>query len=294
MATEYPQAAARPRPTLRDYLELVKFSHTLFALPFALASMLIAAHGLPAMRIVLWILVAMVTARTTAMGFNRIIDRNIDAANPRTAGREIPAGKVSVGQASALVISSAMVFVVAAYELNPLACALALPTLIVLCFYSFCKRFTSLSHFVLGFCLGIAPIGAWIAVRSRLEWPPVVLGAAVMFWVAGFDIIYATMDEEFDQKMGLHSMVRRWGVPAALTLARVFHAIFIVLLLAFGHIAALGNIFMGAVALIALFLIYEHAIVNPHDLRRVNAAFFTVNGAISVFFLLAVVADVFF
>ncbi|MDQ3813938.1 MAG: putative 4-hydroxybenzoate polyprenyltransferase [Armatimonadota bacterium] len=284
---------ASPRPTLRDYLELVKFSHTIFALPFALASMLIAAKGWPAPHIILWILGAMVTARTAAMGFNRIVDRHIDAANPRTSGREIPSGKISVGQASALVALSAALFVFCAYQLNTLAFALALPTLAVLFFYSFCKRFTAWSHLVLGFCLGIAPIGAWIAVRAQLEVPPIVLGAAIMFWVAGFDIIYATMDEEFDRKAGLHSMVQKLGTPAALMLARVFHLIFSGLLFLFGRLAALGGIYMAAVALIALFLVYEHAIVNPRDLRRVNAAFFTVNGAISVFFLIVVAVEVF-
>lgn len=293
MATEYPQPAIRPRPKLRDYLELVKFAHTIFALPFALAAMLVAARGLPEPRIIGWILVAMVTARTAAMGFNRIVDRQLDAANPRTAGREIPAGKVSVGQASALVAISALLFVLVAYELNPLACALALPTLAVLFSYSFCKRFTSFAHLVLGFCLGMAPIGAWVAVRQQLAWPPMVLGAAVMFWTAGFDIIYATMDAEFDRKAGLHSMVRKLGIPTALMLARGFHVVFIALLFGFGYLAHLSGLFMGATGLIALFLIYEHAIVNPRDLRRVNAAFFTVNGAISVFFLVAVVADIF-
>jgi len=286
-------ATLAPRPTLRDYLELVKFGHTIFALPFALASMLIAARGLPETRIILWIVGAMVTARTAAMGFNRIVDRRIDAANPRTATREIPAGKISVGQASALVAASAALFVFCAYQLNTLAFALALPTLAVLFFYSFCKRFTAWAHLVLGFCLGIAPIGAWIAVRASLEIPPMVLGAAVMFWVAGFDIIYATMDEEFDRKVGLHSMVRKLGIPAALMLARVFHLIFITLLFAFGRLAGLGVIFTVATALIGGFLIYEHAIVNPRDLRRVNAAFFTVNGAISVFFFFVVLAEVF-
>ncbi|HVF10231.1 MAG TPA: UbiA-like polyprenyltransferase [Abditibacteriaceae bacterium] len=287
-------SAAAPRPTWRDYLELVKFSHTIFALPFALSSMLIAARGLPSLRIVGWILVAMVTARTAAMGFNRIVDRKIDAANPRTAGREIPAGKISVGQASTLVAVSASLFVVAAYQLNMLAFALALPALAILFFYSFCKRFTSWSHMVLGLCLGIAPIGAWIAVRARWEWEPLVLGAAVLFWVAGFDIIYATLDEEFDRKAGLRSMVQNLGIPGALLLARVLHLIFIALLFWFGRLVGLGVLYAAAIALIGLFLVYEHALVKPADLRRVNAAFFTVNGVISVFFLVAVAVEVFF
>ena len=283
---------------LGDYLELVKFSHTIFALPFALASMLIAARDLPGhlpeKRIFFWIIVAMVTARTAAMSFNRIVDREIDAQNPRTQGREIPSGKVSVGEAAALFNFAALGFVLSAWMINPLAFWLSFPALFVLCFYSYSKRFTSLAHFVLGFCLGIAPVGAWIAVRGKIELVPIVLGAAIMFWVAGFDIIYATLDAEFDRKMGLHSMVQRFGIPGALRLARVFHAVFVALLLLFGKLAGLSVWFSYAVGLIALFLIYEHAIVNPHDLRRVNAAFFSVNGAISVFFLGVVIAEVFY
>lgn len=278
---------------LSDYLELVKFSHTIFALPFALAAMLLAANGLPAKWTIVWILVAMVAARTTAMGFNRIVDREIDKQNPRTQNREIPAGKVSVAEAAALVNISAVIFMFAAWRLQMLAFWLSLPTLFVLCFYSYCKRFTSLAHLVLGFCLGIAPVGAWIAVRGKFELVPVVLAAAIMFWVAGFDIIYATMDADFDKRMGLHSMVQRFGIPGALNIARLFHALFIALLFAFGKLAGLTTYFPYAVAIIAAFLIYEHALVNPKDLRRVNAAFFTVNGAISLFFLAAVVVEVF-
>lgn len=283
----------KPQSAIRNYLELVKFSHTIFALPFALASMLIAADGFPQWQIFFWILVAMVAARTAAMGFNRIVDRKIDALNPRTRNREIPSGKVTVAQAATLVVLSAAIFVVAAGMLNQFALWLALPTLGVLCFYSFCKRFTAFSHLVLGFCLGIAPIGAWIAVRQQIEITPLVLGAAVMVWVAGFDVIYATMDDEFDRKAGLHSLVQSFGIPRALWIARLFHFIFVVLLYWFGLLANLGVLFLGAVGLIALILIYEHAIVKPDDLRHVNAAFFTMNGIISAFFVLIVAVAVF-
>jgi len=279
-------------PRARDFLELVKFSHTIFALPFALASMFIAANGFPKWQIVAWILLAMIAARTAAMGFNRIVDRKIDARNPRTRNREIPAGKVSVGQASTLVAVSGAVFVFAAGMLNDLAFWLSIPTLLVLFFYSFCKRFTSLAHVVLGFCLGVAPIGAWVAVREKIEWPPVVLGAAVMLWVAGFDAIYATLDDEFDKQSGIHSLVQKFGVRGALILAKLFHVGFIALLAYFGLLANMTVVFFGAIALIAAFLVYEHAIVRPDDLRRVNAAFFTVNGIISAFFLVAVAVDV--
>jgi 4-hydroxybenzoate polyprenyltransferase len=288
-----PQTIRNPQSAIRNYLELVKFAHTIFALPFALAAMLIAANGLPHVEIIFWILVAMASARTAAMGFNRIVDRKIDALNPRTKNREIPSGKVTVRQAAVLVVVSAAIFVFAAGMLNRLAFWLAPPTLAVLFFYSLCKRFTSLSHFVLGVCLGIAPIGAWVAVRERIEIAPVVLGAAVVLWVAGFDVIYATMDDEFDRKAGLHSLVQTFGIPRALWIARLLHLGFIALLCWFGVLAKLGVLFFGAVALIAAILIYEHAIVRPDDLRRVNAAFFTMNGIISAFFLIAVAAAVF-
>ncbi len=281
------------RTTVRDYLELVKFSHTIFALPFALAAMFIAAKGFPVWPVFGWIMLAMVSARTAAMGFNRIVDRKIDALNPRTKNREIPAGKVSVQQAIGLVSISGALFVLAAGMLGDLTFWLSIPTLLVLFFYSLCKRFTSLAHLVLGFCLGIAPVGAWVAVTQKLEWTPMVLAAAVMLWVAGFDVIYATLDDEFDRKAGIHSMVQKFGIPGALKLAKLLHLGFIALLAYFGLLAGMGVLFYIALALIAGFLVYEHAIVSPDDLGRVNAAFFTVNGAISAFFLVVVIAEVF-
>ncbi len=291
MATTTTQPPNNPATALRAYLELVKFSHTLFALPFALASMLVAARGFPDARIFGWILAAMIGARTAAMGFNRIVDRHIDARNPRTQNRELPSGKVSLRGAVVLVIGASALFFLAAFQLNFLALALAPLTLLTLFFYSFCKRFTSLSHFVLGLCLGIAPVGAWVAVTGQIELAPVVLCAAILVWTAGFDIIYATMDIDFDRAAGLHSMVAKLGVARALSFAKILHALFLVFLLAFGVLAQLGPLFLVATAFIGAFLIYEHRLVRPDDLRRVNAAFFTVNGAISVFFL-AVVAGI--
>ena len=287
-----------PRPnalaTFKNYLELVKFAHTLFALPFALASMLVAAKGLPDWRIFGWILLAMVGARTSAMGFNRIVDRDIDARNPRTRNRELPSGKVSLSGAWALVIISSLLFCFAAWKINTLALLLSPLTLAVLFFYSFCKRFTAYSHFVLGLCLGIAPVGAWVAVTGHIGIPSGALCAAVLFWVAGFDIIYATMDAEFDARNGLNSMVRRLGIARALNFAKWLHAGFVANLALFGVLAHLDAIYFGSVALIAAFLVYEHALVKPSDLRRVNAAFFTVNGAIAVFFLVSVALSVWF
>lgn len=289
-----PTVRQTPLSTLKNYLELVKFAHTLFALPFALASMLVAAHGLPDPRVFGWITLAMVAARTAAMGFNRIVDREIDARNPRTRNRELPSGKVSLKGAWSLVVVSSLLFCFAAWRINTLALILSPPTLAVLFFYSFCKRFTSLSHFVLGLCLGIAPVGAWVAVTGRIGVPSGALCAAVLFWVAGFDIIYATMDAEFDEQNGLNSMVRRLGIARALGFARLLHAGFVANLALFGILSHLGALYFVAVALIAGFLVYEHALVKPDDLRRVNAAFFTVNGAIAVFFLVAVALSVFF
>ena len=289
-------AATPPRALqiARDYLELVKFSHTIFALPFAVAAMLVAADGLPSARIFAWIVAAMIGARTAAMGFNRIVDREIDARNPRTANRELPAGKVSLTGAIALVVGASVLFFVAAWQINTLALLLSPFTLLALFFYSFCKRFTSLSHFVLGLCLGIAPVGAWVAVTGRIEWAPCVLCAAIIAWVAGFDMIYATMDVEFDKQTGLNSMVTKLGVARALTLARVLHLAFLTLLIWFGALTGLGALYYGAVALIGGFIVYEHVLVKPDDLRRVNAAFFTMNGAISVFFLVAIALSVWF
>ena len=286
------QTWPRPLQSARNYLELVKFSHTIFALPFALSAMLVAAHGWPSARVFWWILAAMIGARTAAMGFNRIVDRQIDARNPRTARRELPSGAVSLQGAITLVALAATLFFIAAWQINLLALALAPLTLATLFFYSFCKRFTSLSHFVLGLCLGIAPVGAWVAVTGKIEVAPCVLCAAIIAWVAGFDIIYATMDVEFDRQSGLNSMVTKLGIARALTLARLTHAAFLALLLAFGFLAGLGAIYYGAVALIGAFIVYEHALVRPDDLRRVNAAFFTMNGAISAFFLVAIAASV--
>lgn len=277
------------RPNFRDYLELVKFSHTIFALPFALGAMLIAANGLPEWNIVGWVLLAMVGARTAAMGFNRIVDRHIDAQNPRTANREIPAGKIQVWQAALLVIISSALFIFAAWSLNLLAFWLSFPTLALLLGYSYCKRFTSLAHFVLGLCLGIAPMGAWIAVKGKFELAPIALTLAVMFWVAGFDVIYATMDDAFDRDNGIHSLVQKWGIKGALLGAKFFHAIFILLMLAFGFLAGLKVLFPIGVLGIAVFLIYEHALVKVEDIKRINVAFFTVNGIISLIFLALVV-----
>jgi 4-hydroxybenzoate polyprenyltransferase len=267
---------------------MVKFSHTVFALPFALASTAIAArgHGITAAQVVA-ILVAMVGARTAAMGFNRIVDRRIDAQNPRTASREIPTGKVSLAAAVALTALSAAVFIVAAASLGRLCLLLSL-----VLGYSFTKRFTWLCHLFLGFAIGVAPAGAWIAVRGTLGAPAVWLVAAVTTWIGGFDILYALSDREFDRSAGIYSIPARFGVPAALAISALLHVGTATALVAAGLSAGLGTIyFIGVAAVVAIF-VYEHAIVRPSDLSRLNVAFFNLNGYVSLVYFAATLAQV--
>lgn len=282
-----------PFRKLAIILEMIKFEHTLFALPFALISMLVAAHGLPKWPILIWILVAMVGARSAAMTFNRIADAKIDAENPRTASRAIPKGLVSVGAAWAFTIVSGALLVLASYMLNPLAFVLSPVALAAVCFYSYSKRFTSLSHVWLGLCLGIAPVGAWIAVTGKIGFPSMVLSAAVMLWTAGFDIIYSLQDLEFDRKFGLYSLPARLGPARALLASRLFHLTVIALLGWFGMLTSRGATYFVGVGLVGVLLAYEQRLVSPKDLSRVNAAFFTINGFVSIGLLSFVVLDLF-
>lgn len=268
--------------SLREALEMIKVSHTVFALPFALLAAFRAAGGMIPGRTLLWILVAMVGARTAAMTFNRIIDRKIDAKNPRTAARALPAGRLSVRFAALLCAGSSVLFIVAAGELNRLALALSVPVLALLFFYSATKRWTSLSHLVLGLCLGIAPVGAWIAVRGKVELPPILLCLAVLTWVAGFDIIYALQDADFDRHEGLFSLPVLAGSRGALRISAFLHLLTLVFLFCFLRAVSGGPLFVGAVVLAALALAYQHSIVRPGDLSRVGAAFFTANGFVSL------------
>jgi len=279
--------------TVATFGQMVKFSHTVFALPFALASTAIAArgHGITAAQIVA-ILVAMVGARTAAMGFNRIVDRGIDAKNPRTAGREIPTGKVSLAAAVALTALSAAVFIAAAASLGRLCLLLSPIVLALVLGYSFTKRFTWLCHLFLGFAIGVAPAGAWIAVRGSLGAPAIWLVAAVTTWIGGFDILYALSDREFDRNAGIYSIPSRFGVPAALAISAFLHVGTAAALVAAGLSAGLGAIyFVGVAAVIAIF-VYEHAIVRPSDLSRLNVAFFNLNGYVSLVYLAATLAQV--
>ncbi|GAB4336072.1 MAG: putative 4-hydroxybenzoate polyprenyltransferase [Candidatus Abyssubacteria bacterium] len=273
-------------------LAMIKFPHTVFALPFAIMSAFLAAGGLPTTHQLFWILMCMVGARSAAMSFNRIVDARLDALNPRTAQREIPTGKLTIGQTAAFMVAMAALFVFSAYQLNRLAFMLSPVALAIILGYSYTKRFTDYSHFVLGLSLAIAPVGAWIAVREEFHIVPVLLGLAVLLWTAGFDIIYACQDIEFDRRVGLYSLPKRLGTARALALAALLHFGMIVVLVVVFYTARLGTAFLGGVALVSVLLLYEHSIVTPHDLSRVNAAFFNVNGMVSLLLMALTIADV--
>jgi 4-hydroxybenzoate polyprenyltransferase len=284
---------------VRLTLEMIKFEHSVFALPFALTGALLAmrdagatlAQAWPKFA---WIVVAMVAARSAAMAFNRVVDAAIDARNPRTRSRHIPAGLLSRSFGWGFVAVSSAVFVLAAKALNPLCLLLAPVALGVVFFYSFTKRFTSFSHLVLGFALGIAPAAAWIALRGELDLRILWLTAAVTCWTAGFDIIYSCQDFEFDRDAGLFSLPRRLGIAGALRVSRALHAMMLVCLLALIQALALGPLAAAGVAVVAALLVYEHRLVKADDLSRVDAAFFTINGYVSVLFFLFWAADIFY
>ena len=267
------------------YGRMIKFSHSVFALPFALASAAIAADGRVPWRELPWIVVAMIGARSAAMGFNRLADQAIDARNPRTAGRELPRGVLSRGEVWMFVGVSALALIGAAAMLNPLCLLLSPVALLVVLGYSYTKRFTSLSHLVLGLALSIAPVGAWLAVRGRFDVAPVFLALAVLCWVAGFDTIYSCQDVDFDRREGLRSLPALVGIRRALIVSRVLHVAAVILLAALYTRAPLHPVYLAGVGTIAVLLVYEHSLVSADDLSRVDAAFFTVNGWISVGYL---------
>jgi 4-hydroxybenzoate polyprenyltransferase len=282
---------------IRLTLEMIKFEHSVFALPFALTGALLAIResGLDARAACIrigWIVVAMVGARSAAMAFNRLIDARIDTRNPRTRMRHLPAGALSPGFTWGFVAVSALVFLFAARQLNPLCFRLAPVALAIVFFYSFTKRFTSFSHLILGFALGIAPAAAWIAVRGSLDPRILWLTAAVTFWTGGFDIIYACQDFEFDSVEGLFSLPRRLGIAGALRMARLLHVLMVACLLALVYSLGLGLLSLAGVAAVTGLLIYEHSLVKPNDLSRVDAAFFTMNGYVSMLFFIFWAADI--
>ena len=279
---------------IKNLLEMIKFSHTVFALPFALmgATLAALANGTPPTASqVFWICMAMAGARTVAMGLNRIIDARIDARNPRTAERHIPAGKVRLLDAWLLVGGALVLLLFAAWMLNPLCLKLAPIAILFLVLYSYCKRFTSMAHVVLGICLAAAPLGAWIALRGSVGWPVIALALAVLFWVAGFDIFYSLQDVEFDKSQGLHSIPVRLGLEKAVKLVRLLHVAMMILLLSLLFMPGLGWIYFAGLLVVGGLLVYEHRLVKADDLSRLDAAFFNMNGYISVTMFLFTLAE---
>ena len=276
---------------IRLTLEMIKWEHSVFALPFALCGAMLAASGHPSLHQVLWIIIAMVGARSAAMAFNRLADAEIDRLNPRTASRALPAGRLSRSFVTLFVMASSGVLILSAWELNRLAFYLSPLALAIVFFYSFTKRFTSWSHLVLGFALGIAPAAAWIAIRGSLDPRILLLTAAVTCWVAGFDVLYACQDFDFDREHGLYSIPRHFGIERALMVARCLHLVMLLLLTSVVIAFGLRNIAVAGVAAVALLLLYEHSLVRANDLSKLNAAFFTMNGVISMVFFFFVAGD---
>lgn len=273
-------------------LEMIKWEHSVFALPFALTGAVLASGGWPSLRVLGWIVVCMVAARSAAMAFNRLVDARLDAANPRTAMRALPAGALSSGFVGGFVVASVVLFALGAAMLNPLTLKLAPVALAVVLVYSYMKRVTRWSHLVLGLALGIAPSAAWIAVRGTLDARIVVLTLAVLLWVGGFDVLYACQDFEHDREVGLNSVPQAFGVKTAFWIARGMHVGMLLTLCWLIVLFGLGKLAVLGVVLVALLLLYEHLIISPHDMRRMNAAFFTLNGVISVVFFAFIAADV--
>ena len=277
---------------IKIILEMIKFEHTIFALPFAFTGALLALGGLPTWRQVLWIVAAMVGARSAAMGFNRWADRHIDAENPRTRTRALPRGLITPAQVLIFIALSSALLVLAAYQLNPLAFRLSPLALAIVFFYSYTKRFTYLAHAFLGLAIAGAPLGAWIAVTGRFELPAVVLGLAVLCWLVGFDILYALQDMEYDRAKGLHSIPQRFGVRASLWFSRTAHALTMAFLFLLAYLLPVGLFYMLGVLAALVLIVYEHRLVKENDLSKLNIAFFNMNGWISVTIFLFTLLDV--
>jgi len=277
---------------IRLMLEMIKFEHTVFALPFAFTAALMAAGGLPTWRQLCWITLAMVGARSAAMGFNRWADRRYDAENPRTQSRALPMGFVSPKHVIAFTVCSSALLITAAYQLNQLAFYLSPVALVVMFFYSYTKRFTFLSHIFLGLAIAGAPLGAWIAITGRIEPPALVLGAAVVFWLTGFDVLYALQDIEFDRKAGLHSIPQRFGIKRSLWIARISHAITMAALFWLADLRPLNGFYRAGVFVSLCLIIYEHTLVRENDLSKLNMAFFNMNGYISITVFIFTLCDV--
>ncbi len=270
----------------------IKIQHTVFALPFAVMSAFLSAGGLPETEKLLWIIVCMVGARSAAMAFNRIVDARFDKENPRTQDRALPSGKINVGNYAVFLVASSALFIFSAWMLNSLAFYLSPLALAIVFFYSLTKRFTAFSHFWLGLAISIAPVGAWVAIREEISFTSLLLGAAVIFWLIGFDILYACMDIEADRANGLHSIPERFGIETALKMAFASHAVMVVFLLVLLEpTVLLGWVYLAGVALVAGLLVYEHSLIKKDDLSKVSMAFFNVNGIISIGLMALVIVD---
>ena len=270
----------------------IKIQHTVFALPFAVMSAFLSAGGLPETEKLLWIIVCMVGARSAAMAFNRIVDARFDKENPRTQDRALPSGKINVGNYAVFLVASSALFIFSAWMLNSLAFYLSPVALAIVFFYSLTKRFTAFSHFWLGLAISIAPVGAWVAIREEISFTSLLLGAAVIFWLIGFDILYACMDIEADRANRLHSIPERFGIETALKMAFASHAVMVVFLLVLLEpTVLLGWVYLAGVALVAGLLVYEHSLIKKDDLSKVNMAFFNVNGIISIGLMAFVLVD---
>ena len=272
-------------------LEMIKWEHSVLTLPFGLTGAVLAARGIPNLHTSIWIIVALVAARSAAMAFNRLADATIDAANPRTRIRALPAGKLSKSFVAWFVVAASAILIFAAYQLNPLAFYLSPVALAIVFLYSFTKRFTRWSHVLLGIAMGTAPAAAWIAVRGSFDPRILILTAAVVFWGAGFDILYSCQDYEFDREAGIYSVPKAFGIRTALLIARSFHVITVLLLAWMVVVFGLGKVAVAGVVFVALLLVYEHSLVKHDDLSRVNAAFFTMNGMVSMAFLFFIAGD---
>jgi 4-hydroxybenzoate polyprenyltransferase len=278
---------------IKQYADLVMFSHTLFSMPFAMVSMLWAANGLPKMRVFFWIIIALIGARTGANALNRLVDKDIDAKNPRTAGRHLPLGLVKSSEVLLIVVFSFALLVLAAYELNPLCLKLSPLALFLFIIYSYTKRFTWACHIILGIACGGAPVGAWIAVTGKIGWPSLVLGAVVTLWVAGFDIIYGTQDYDFDKNNGLFSIPVKFGIKNALLISTFFHVIALLLLLYLYFYMKMGWLYLMGLIIIGYLLYKEHSIVKPDNLKHVTIASYDINQIVSVLFFIFTTLDSF-
>ena len=279
--------------TISEFFEMIKFEHTIFALPFAFVSLLLATRGHLSKSLIFWVVTAMVGARTGAMGFNRIIDAEFDRQNPRTANRAIPAGRISRRFALLISVIAFALFVLSAAMLNRV-CLMASPlAILILIGYSYTKRYTPYSHLILGFAISGAPLGAWLAATGTLSWTALILSVAVLCWIAGFDILYSLQDVDFDRQAGLHSIPEAVGIPSALWVSRFLHLLCLLFLAVLTKFTDAGLFYKVGVSIVAILLIYEHTLISPGDLSHINTAFFTMNGLISMIFLAFVAADIY-